>query len=87
MLRHWSVSFPPKAGKDRTQYRSSHCTCSVKKVFLEMSQNSEGNTCARDSGTGVSSEFCKISKYTFFKGDLRTTASDSRFIQLKIMTF
>ena len=23
--------------------------CSVKKVFLEISQNSQGNTCARDS--------------------------------------
>ena len=29
--------------------------CSVKKVFLEMSQNSQGNTC----------EFCEISKNTF----------------------
>ena len=28
-------------------------TCSVKKVFLEISQNLQENTCARDSGTGV----------------------------------
>ena len=28
--------------------------CSVKKVFLEISQNSQGNTCARVSGTVVS---------------------------------
>ena len=29
------------------QYRSSHRMCSVKKVFLEISQNSHENTCAR----------------------------------------
>ena len=28
-------------------------SCSVKKVFLETSQNSQENTCARDSGTGA----------------------------------
>ena len=31
--------------------------CSVKKVFLEISQNSQGNSCA--------SEFCEISKNNF----------------------
>ena len=31
------------------QCRSSHRRCSVKKVFLEMSQNSQENICARDS--------------------------------------
>ena len=57
-------------------------TCSVKKVFLENLQNSQESTCARvsflmklqaapatgerDSGTGVSCEFCEISKNTFF---------------------
>ena len=29
--------------------KSSHQTCSVNKVFLEISQNSQENTCARDS--------------------------------------
>ena len=29
--------------------RSSRRSCSVKKVFLEISQNSQENTCARDS--------------------------------------
>ena len=29
--------------------RSSHQRCSVKKVFLEISQNSQENTCGRDS--------------------------------------
>ena len=33
---------------DKT-YRSSHQRCSVKKVFLEILQNSQENTCARDS--------------------------------------
>ena len=30
-------------------FRSSHLRCSVKKVFLEISQNSQKNTCTRDS--------------------------------------
>ena len=30
-------------------FRSSYLRCSVKKVFLEISQNSQENTCARDS--------------------------------------
>ena len=42
-------------------HRSNHLRCSVKKVFLEISQNSQENTCARvpffikkrDSGKGV----------------------------------
>ena len=29
--------------------RSGHQMCSVKTVFLEISQNSQENTCARDS--------------------------------------
>ena len=29
--------------------RGSHRKCSVKKIFLEISQNSHENTCARDS--------------------------------------
>ena len=37
-------------------------TCSVKKVFIEILQTSQEN----GSGTGVSCEFCKISKNTFF---------------------
>ena len=47
--------------------------CSVKKVFLEISQNSQENTCARDSflinlslAQVFSCEFCEISKNTFF---------------------
>ena len=28
-------------------------TCSAKKVFLEIWQNSQENTCSGDSGTGV----------------------------------
>ena len=30
-------------------FRSSHQRCSLRKVFLEISQNSQGNICARDS--------------------------------------
>ena len=47
--------------------------CSVKKVFLEILQNSQENTCARVSffkkeslAQVFSCEFCEISKNTFF---------------------
>ena len=36
-----------------------------KKVFLEILQNSQENTCARVSSQVFSCEFCKISKNTF----------------------
>ena len=58
--------------------------CSVKEVFLEILQNSQENTCARDSflikfqacnfvrneplAQVFSYEFCEISKNTFFYG-------------------
>ena len=64
--------------------RSSSPKCFVKKVFLEISQKSQENSCARfsiikelqaqglrpanlskrDSDTGISCEFCKISRNT-----------------------
>ena len=40
-----------------------------KKVFLEISQNSQENTCARVSfliKLQAKSKFCEISKHTFF---------------------
>ena len=48
--------------------------CSVEKVFLEISQNPQENTCAKVSfliklqslGQVLSYEFCEISKNTFF---------------------
>ena len=62
-----------------TPYRSSRRRCSVKKVFLEILQNSQENTCARASilikfqafikietlAQVFSCEFCEISKTTF----------------------
>ena len=62
--------------------------CSVKKVFLEISHNSQENTCARVSylikfikketlAQMFSSEFCGISKNTLFTEHLRATASDN----------
>ena len=64
------------------QYRSSHRRCSIKKVFLEISQKSQENTCARISclikvqawgfrqnetlALMFSCDFCKISKNTIF---------------------
>ena len=69
-----------------------------KKAFLEISQNSQENTCTRDSflikldawnfikkeslAQVYSCEFCKISKNTFFTEDLWTTASEKIIIVL-----
>ena len=66
--------------------------CLQEKVFLEISQNSQENTCARVSfliklkaacnfikkenlAQVFSCEFCEISKNTFFRENLWTTAS------------
>ena len=62
--------------------------CSVKKVLLEISQNSQENTCARISfliklqakkeilAQVFSCEFCEISKNTFFYRTPLVAASD-----------
>ena len=74
-------------------------TCSVKKVFLEISQNSQENTCARVSfliklqalgkketlAQVFSCAFCEISKNTFFYGTPLVAASD--MIQLSFTIF
>ena len=74
-------------------------TCSVKKVFLEISQNSQENTCARVSfliklqalgkketlAQVFSCVFCEISKNTFFYGTPLVAASD--MIQLSFTIF
>ena len=62
----------------------------MKKVILEISQNSKENTCARVSfliklqasdllilGNKISYEFREISKHAFFTEHLRPTASVS----------
>ena len=62
--------------------------CSVKKVFLEISQNSRENTCARVSflinsikketlAQVFSCKFCEISKNTFFHRTPLVAASGS----------
>ena len=65
-------------------------TCSVKKVFLEISQNSQENTCARVSfliaacnfikketlAQVFPCEFCKISKNNFFTEHFWVTVVD-----------
>ena len=66
--------------------RSNHQRCSVKKVFLKISQNSWENACTRVSflikvagqenlAQVFSSEFCEIFKNTIFIEQLRTAAS------------
>ena len=64
--------------------------CSVKKVFLEISQNSQESTCTRvclliklqtwpstvaDLAQVISCEFCEISKSTFFYRTPQVAAS------------
>ena len=72
--------------------------CSVKKLFLEILQNSQENTCARASfliklkkETLVqvfSCEFCEISKNTFFHRTPLVAASvEKTFIDFSNKTF
>ena len=65
--------------------------CSVKKMFLEISQNSQENTCARVSFKKDTSaqvfpcEFCAISGNTFFHRTPLVTAS-VRFFSVQART-
>ena len=84
---------------DKSCHRSSHRRYSVKKVFSEISQNSQENTCVRESFliklqalgkaekdflTQVfSCKFCEISKNTFFIEHLQTTASAVKKVFLR----
>ena len=77
------MSIPKKCNlvllKKNTDVEAVARRCSVKKVFLTISQNSQENTCARDSlliklqavAHVFSCEFCKIFKKTFFKEHFR----------------
>ena len=93
----WNKNHITRYGKKTTlstKYRSSYRKCSVKKVFaIKIPQNSQENTCARDSFSVrlqvynfirkeslaqlVSCEFCEISKNTVFTEHLQTTASEN----------
>ena len=68
--------------------------CSVKKMFIEISQKSQENTCVRVSflmkmtpAQVFSYEFCEMFKNILFKEHLRATASDYTFIERKTTTF
>ena len=51
--------------------------CSVKKVFLKISQNSQENTCASVSQVhAFSCEFCEIFKNTYFNRTPPVAAAD-----------
>ena len=89
MWRNWLQNFRFYVTKPLTmkilqqcERRSSHRRCSLKKVFLEISQNSQENACARESlfywSCRFSCEFCKISKNAFFTEYLWATASALR---------
>ena len=72
-----------------TCMRSSHQMCSIKKMFLEISQNSQENTCARvcsfikkeTLAQMFSCDFSEISKNTFFTEHLWTTTSYAYLIK------
>ena len=51
--------------------------CSVKKVFLEISQNSQENACARVSYLIKLQAFCEISKNTFLHRTPLVAASEN----------
>ena len=67
--------------------RSSHRWCSMKKLFLNIPQNSQESNCARVKKETLaqvfSCEFCEIFKNTFFIEHLRTTASKKLNFELK----
>ena len=50
--------------------RSSRKSCSMKKLFLKISQYSQAFSC----------KYCKIFKNTSLEEDLRTAASDQKLI-------
>ena len=52
-------------------------------MFLEISQNLQENTCARESFLMFSCKFCEISKNKFFIEHLRTTASAVKKVFLR----
>ena len=74
-----NLIIPDKSKNTLHKNRSSHRRCSVRKMFLEMSQNSQENTCARVSflikacnfikkealAQVFSCKFCEILKNTF----------------------
>ena len=59
--------------------------CSVKKVFLEISQNLQENTCSRvfiekeTLAQVFSCEFCEVSKNTYFHRTPLLVACDPKF--------
>ena len=69
-------------------FKRAKCRCSVKKLFIKISQYSHDSTCVGVSLQGLqryeqtpthmfSCEYCKIFKKTYFEEQLRTTASYS----------
>ena len=63
----------------KESHRSSHRGCSIKKVCLKISQNSQENNCDRVS---FSCEFCETFKNTFFTEHLQTTASEDKLVTI-----
>ena len=61
--------------------------CSVEKVFLEMLQNSQENTCAGVSFLIKLQTSGEIFKNTFFTEHLVTTGSDEGVLQVVLFTF
>ena len=101
MQKNVCLTSLPSHFKAKT-FRSSYQRCSIKKVFLETSQNLQEKTCNRacfliklqafnfikkETLVPVFSwEFCKISKNTFSTKHLLTTASEHQFIIIKMLS-
>ena len=75
-----------------SRHRTSHQRCSIRKAFLEISHNSQENTCARvffNKVTGLtlaqvfSCEFWEISKNTFFTEHLWATVFGDIAVELR----
>ena len=61
----------------KVNFRTSHPRCSMKKVFLNILENSQENTCVQQLyyKRGSNTEFCEIFKSTFFTKHFSATAS------------
>ena len=69
--------------KHELNLRSSHCSCSIKKMFLKFLEILQEKTCVevslltRDSNTGILMWYLRNFKNTYFEEHPRTTGSET----------
>ena len=76
-------SYFESSSTTRSTYRSSHQRCSIKKLFLKFSQNSQGNTCARVSFLIK----LQVEPCNFVKKETLTQAFSCEFCEIYNNTF